>query len=234
MNAAHDKHLLTGAVSQPAYHGSLGMSEPDSDLSALVDGELDVQALDALLQSLAEDEGVRTTCMGYQVIGEVLRGGAPQPSALPPHAFVAGVRARLQSDLVAAVQPSAPVALPTRVAAANDAVFRWKMVAGLASLAAVMAVSWSVIGGAPASSGGTANGPQMALLQSPGGVSPVNAIRPADQGTALVVNTAQGPVLRDARLEQLLAEHRQYGGMSALQMPAGFLRDATHTADPQR
>ena len=42
------------------------------------------------------------------------------------------------------------------------------------------------------------------------------------------------PVLRDARLEQLLAEHRQYGGMSALQMPAGFLRDATHTADPQR
>ena len=36
------------------------------------------------------------------------------------------------------------------------------------------------------------------------------------------------------QLEQLLAEHRQYGGMSALQMPAGFLRDATHQADTQR
>lgn len=233
MNAAHDKHTLTASVRQPADHGSLGTSEPGSDLSALVDGELDAQALDALLQSLAEDEGVRTTCMGYQVIGEVLRGGAPQPSVLPPHAFVAGVRARLQTDLVS-VQPSTPVALPARVPAANDAVFRWKMVAGVASLAAVMAVSWSVIGGAPASSGGTANGPQMALLQAPAGVSPANAVQSTDQGTALVVNTAQGPVLRDARLEQLLAEHRQYGGMSALQMPAGFLRDATHTADPQR
>ena len=64
MNAAHDKHPLTGAVRQPADHGSLGMSEPDSDLSALVDGELDVQALDALLQSLAEDEGVRRNRLG--------------------------------------------------------------------------------------------------------------------------------------------------------------------------
>jgi sigma-E factor negative regulatory protein RseA len=48
------------------------------------------------------------------------------------------------------------------------------------------------------------------------------------------MNSPHGPVLRDARLEQLLAEHRQYGGMSALQMPAGFLRDATQDTDPQR
>jgi sigma-E factor negative regulatory protein RseA len=50
----------------------------------------------------------------------------------------------------------------------------------------------------------------------------------------VVVQTPHGPVLRDPRLEQLLAQHRQYGGMSALQMPAGFLRDATQQADPQR
>lgn len=234
MNAAHDHHSLPGFVLQPAGLDRHGLGEPGSDLSALIDGELDVQALDALLQSLAEDEGLRTTCMGYQVIGEVLRGGAPQASALPPHAFVAGVRAQLQVDLLVSVPPAAPIGLPVRAPAANDAVFRWKMVAGVASLAAVMAVSWSVIGGAPASSGGAAAGPQMALLQSPAGVSLANVVPPADQSTALLVNTAQGPVLRDARLEQLLAEHRQYGGMSALQMPAGFLRDATHTADPQR
>ncbi len=236
MNAAHDNHFQPVAVQQPAGLDHQGMDELGSDLSALVDGELDAQALDALLQSLAEDEGVRTTCMGYQVIGEVLRGGAPQPSTLPPHAFVAGVRSRLQAERVSSVSPSVSVSidLPVRAPAANDAVFRWKMVAGVASLAAVMAVSWSVIGGAPASSGGAAAGPQMALLQSPAGVSLANVVQPADQPTALVVNTAQGPVLRDARLEQLLAEHRQYGGMSALQMPAGFLRDATHTADPQR
>lgn len=233
MNAAYDHHPLQGAALQPD-RGGRSVGEPGSDLSALVDGELDVTALDALLQSLAEDDEVRATCMGYQVIGEVLRGGAPQPATLPPHAFVAGVRARLQNDLASSVPPSAPVVLPVRAPAANDAVFRWKLVAGVASLAAVMAVSWSVIGGAPASSGGAAVGPQMALLQSPAGVSLVNAVQPADPVTAVVVDTAQGPVLRDARLEQLLTEHRQYGGMSALQMPAGFLRDATYTSASQR
>lgn len=50
----------------------------------------------------------------------------------------------------------------------------------------------------------------------------------------VLVQTGQGQVLRDARLEELLAEHRQYGGMSALQMPAGFLRNATCDAAPQR
>lgn len=236
MTAAHHHHQApAGATRQSTDHGPSTRGEPGSDLSALVDGELDVQALDALLQSLAEDGDLRSTCRGYQVIGEVLRGGAPQPAGVPPHAFVAGVRARLQADLALASSPAVvSVSLPAGVPAANDAVFRWKMVAGFASLAAVMAVSWSVIGGAPASSGGAAASPQMALMSSPGGVSLVNAVQPVEPSTAVVVNTAQGPVLRDARLEQLLAEHRQYGGMSALQMPAGFLRDATYTASPQR
>jgi sigma-E factor negative regulatory protein RseA len=47
--------------------------------------------------------------------------------------------------------------------------------------------------------------------------------------TAVVVNTPQGAVIRDAQLETLMAEHRQHGGMSALQMPAGFLRNATYS-----
>ena len=34
-------------------------------------------------------------------------------------------------------------------------------------------------------------------------------------------------MLRDARLDELLAAHKQFGGISALQMPAGFLRNAT-------
>jgi sigma-E factor negative regulatory protein RseA len=48
--------------------------------------------------------------------------------------------------------------------------------------------------------------------------------------TAVVVNTPQGAVIRDTQLEALMAEHRQHGGMSALQMPAGFLRNATYDA----
>jgi len=34
-------------------------------------------------------------------------------------------------------------------------------------------------------------------------------------------------MLRDPRLDALLAAHRQHGGVTALQMPAGFLRNAT-------
>ena len=34
-------------------------------------------------------------------------------------------------------------------------------------------------------------------------------------------------MIRDPRLDEFLAAHRQLGGVSALQMPAGFVRAAT-------
>ncbi|OYU41868.1 MAG: anti-anti-sigma factor, partial [Burkholderiales bacterium PBB4] len=34
-------------------------------------------------------------------------------------------------------------------------------------------------------------------------------------------------MIRDPHLAALLAAHKQFGGTSALQMPAGFLRNAT-------
>jgi sigma-E factor negative regulatory protein RseA len=37
-------------------------------------------------------------------------------------------------------------------------------------------------------------------------------------------------MVRDARLEELLAAHKEFGGASALQMPSGFLRNATFEA----
>ncbi|MDU7587859.1 MAG: anti-anti-sigma factor, partial [Acidovorax sp.] len=47
--------------------------------------------------------------------------------------------------------------------------------------------------------------------------------------------TAAGPdgqqvMLRDPRLDELLAAHKQFGSTTALQMPAGFLRNATFEA----
>ena len=36
-----------------------------------------------------------------------------------------------------------------------------------------------------------------------------------------------GRVIRDARLDQYLAAHKQFGGSSALGVPSGFLRSAT-------
>jgi sigma-E factor negative regulatory protein RseA len=34
-------------------------------------------------------------------------------------------------------------------------------------------------------------------------------------------------MIRDPRLDELLAAHKQAGGATALQMPSGFLRNAT-------
>ncbi len=52
------------------------------------------------------------------------------------------------------------------------------------------------------------------------------AAQPAQAGD--VVDNAEPPVmLRDPRLDELLAAHRQFGGTSALQMASGFLRNAT-------
>ena len=116
-----------------------------------------------------------------------------------------------------------------RAPAANDAVMRWKMVAGAASVAAVMAVSWSVLRTSPGASGWR---PRLVLnwLKA----EPTDSQSPLALSEPVAVKTEQGTLIRDARLEQLLAEHRQYGGASALQMPAGFLRNATYEAAPQR
>lgn len=231
MNAA--QHTFTTGATALHTDAPDGL---DSQWSALMDGEVAAHEVDALLRSLAEDDALRGTCQRYALIGDALRGGITRDADTAPHAFVAGVRARLATETRAVEPVLQPVqhTLQVRAPAANDAVFRWKLLAGVASLAAVMAVSWSVIDAVPAS--GAAGGAQMALLPATGAVpvaSSAASPRPAAE-TAVLVQTPRGPVLRDARLQQLLAEHRQYGGMSALQMPAGFLRDATHQADPQR
>lgn len=85
---------------------------------------------------------------------------------------------------------------------------RWKLVAGLASLATVMVVGWHLT-----SNDGTADGAsQLAQVAVP--------VQPAAAG-------ATPAMIRDPRLDQLLAAHQQFGGTSALQMPAGFVRNAT-------
>lgn len=231
MNASEDTQLQFPNGMGRALQVGGQEAGAESALSALVDGETDSAELDALLLAVAAGQTeAQADWLSYHVIGDVLRGSAPAIPVRSSQAFLAEFQARLQSEMHAPnLHRSMDRVEHVRAPAANDAVFRWKLVAGAASLAAVMAVSWSVLGGAPGGAGGSGPaGPQMALMERP----PQEAVG-APQ-TAVVVSTAQGPVIRDPRLEALLAEHRQYGGMSALQMPAGFLRDATYDAAPQR
>lgn len=236
MNAAqHHKQLpVEGAAALSA--------SDDHALSAMADGEIGASELDALLGSFDDSDQTLSNWHAYQVIGDVLRGHEDPMGATSASDFLAAVRLGLHTQSVepgfSTLQPVEATAVRAsgrHSEAANDAVFRWKLVAGFASVAAVMAVSWSVMVGSGGALDGTA-GAQMALT-SPGPDAmpvqqPATAMAAAVPTTAspLAINTGQGILIRDAQLEALLAEHRQHGGMSALQMPSGFIRNATYDA----
>lgn len=184
----------------------------DELLSALVDGEVSATDMERLLAG-TDDLTLSWSC--YHLIGDTLRGSGDRVAAADA-VRVAGVMARLAQEGPPRTLAAVPVAPHVPSGAANDPVFRWKMVAGLASLAAVGLLTWQIV-----SQPSPATGPQLAVAPS---TAPVTVAPAANE---VVVAGELGPVIRDARLEELMAAHRQLGGVSALQMPAGFLRSAT-------
>ena len=200
-------------------------------LSALMDGQLRPAEAGAALQSLASDEA-RECWRLYHLVGDVLRSPDLAGRARDPD-FLGRLSARLQQE--AAPPPSLPAAPATAMPdlarpAANDGVFRWKLVAGLASFAAVATIGWSVMGGVgPQPSAG----PQLA--QARPGSLPTQVVTlqsapvptPAVEAAAPDAGDMGAVMLRDPRLDELLAAHRQTSGASALGSAAGFLRNAT-------
>ena len=84
--------------------------------------------------------------------------------------------------------------------------------ASFATVAAVAALGWNLLG--------TVNAPQGAQL----------AAAPASISTPVLVATGEGDVLRDPKLDALLANHQQYASRPSLQTPAEFLRNASFAA----
>ena len=216
-------------------------------LSALMDGELAGPELQHLLDALpdvAGDEECYVSAQSYLLIGEVLRapvdGYRMQTSHLD---FLSALNAKLalepalttdaQSLVNEVAVPSVPLAstiqVPMQREAANQSVFRWKLVAGFASLAAVAMVGWSslgLLGGGAPSAGG-----QQIASAAPNVSAPTTA-----QGLVqMPVTVGQNAtvMLRDPRLDELLAARGQIGGTANLQMPASFLRNATFNAEKQ-
>jgi len=172
-------------------------------VSALVDGQADGARLNDTMRYLAADGAARADWNAYHVVGEVLRGGERATRGASA-SFAQGVMARLAAETIERPEVAAQPLATLRAEAANQPVFRWKVVAGLASMAAVAAIGWNLAGSVAGPSGGG----QLAAVSVPG--------------------AAQGQVMiRDPRLDELMAAHQQAGGVSALQMPAGFLRNAT-------
>lgn len=179
-------------------------------ISALADGHLQGEAFARGVALATSDPAAREAWQTYHLIGDVLRSGELGVAAMQP-AFLERLQGRLREEPPLALAPALrePVVAQVRRPAANDAAFRWKLVAGFASVAAVSAILWSVAGGLP----GANDAGQLARAAAPA-------------GTVLTAGE-RGVMIRDARLDELLAAHRQLGGATALQMSGGFVRNAT-------
>lgn len=186
-------------------------------LSALVDGELHGAELEQALACAESSEGCASWEL-YHVVGDVLR--SPDLAHHSQHDLLTGLRSQLakepplqlqkaQLQQVAAGMAQATPVVALRDPAANSAVFRWKVAASFATVAAVAALGWNLMG--------TPVGGQGAQL----------AQAPQSLSSPMVVATQDGEVLRDARLDALLANHQQYASRASLQAPADFLRNAS-------
>lgn len=187
------------------------MSNPDVNetVSALVDGQLHGDAFARAVEAMVPEGPHRDTWLTYHLVGDVLR--SPELARGGSAAFMAKFSARLAQEPAFAIDSiagnvqatPATTTFDLKTSAANDVSFRWKMVAGFASLAAVGAIGWTV------------------LVQQQG-AGPQLAAAPVESPAAVVATSDRGVMIRDARLDELLSAHRQFGGASALPMPAGF------------
>ncbi|HXD39504.1 MAG TPA: sigma-E factor negative regulatory protein [Ramlibacter sp.] len=181
-------------------------------MSAMADGQLQGEAFARGVEVAASNPAALEAWHTYHLIGDVLRSGDFTLGTVPA-AFLSRMQIRLHQEqrlapaLQAGARSDATAAPGASRTPANDASFRWKLVAGFASLAAMAAIGWTV-------AGPSISKPEKAQLAG------------AQSGTVLA-GTERGVMIRDPRLDELLAAHRQLGGASALQAPAGFLRNAT-------
>jgi sigma-E factor negative regulatory protein RseA len=182
--------------------------DPHELISALIDGELAGEDFARAMSLLDASADARAHWHACHVAGDVLRAGDLAVAAPGGADFVSRLRHRLQDEAplrqpVTSVSPQTVSVVP----AANDA-RRWKHVAGFASMAALVAITWQV------------------FYQT--GKADVDArLARQDSAVAVAVSAPAPTMIRDPRLDQFLAAHQQLGGASALQMPAGFLRNAT-------
>lgn len=194
-------------------------------MSALSDGQLRGDELASAFASLAKSDQALSTWHVYHLVGDVLRAG-DLGDARGDMAFVSRLRAQLTLP-VGTRSSDEPVPLDEFKSnphilsrqSANDASTRWKVLAGFASMVAVAVVGWHLASGEAG----------LGLDARLAAVSAGSTTATASKAQAGAAGTIEPPVmLRDARLDELLAAHKQFGGTSALQMPAGFLRNATY------
>lgn len=193
-------------------------------VSALADGELDAADAGLVVDLIGRSGKAMAAWQSYHVLGDILR--CPDMSvSTDARAFAARVRSRLDAATVSAALQTVGAARPQAVAplpAANDPTVRWKWLAAAACFLAVVSLGWQVGLVEQKSAAGES-------VESHGD-SPV-----ASRATTISPAPADPAVmLRDARLDELMAAHQQLGGTGAFQTPSGFLRNATFESPARR
>lgn len=178
-------------------------------VSALVDGQLRDAEFARVMAHLEDSSEARQRWRSYHLVGDALRTGKADVSTHDAD-FVLRLRARLQQESPSLLvqEPVKSRSKTVRRSSANDHV--WRLVVGLASVAMVAVLAWQGFKGSEAPGAQLAAAPQAGVTASSAEVAPV--------------------MIRDPQLDALMAAHRQFGGTSALQMPTGFLRNATFEA----
>ena len=193
-------------------HNALAQSE---QLSALYDGQLSEQQAFELVRVSLQDEGLLQQWSSMSAIGHTLHQGAGQLTWLSEPE-------RIALDPNAASTATSDAHPMHAATASNDG--RWQMVAGVCALAAVGSLIWGTLG---ASGEGTPASASLASRQ-PSAVVQANASVRVPTGSAAVAlgagESQEATMIRNPRLDELLAAHRQFGAVSALQQPAGSLR----------
>lgn len=195
-------------------------------ISALADGQLLEDELVDVWELLEHREEAAADWASFHLIGDLLRTPDGTSSQLAVRSDSASFVNRFNSKLQAERRPD-PVALECSLrsrpvgavtmplieprfhekdVAANDSVFRWKLLAGFATVAAISVFTWTATGSM--------------------GLSTESQLAQRPDTNKVLVESPQGLLVRDARLNELLAAHKQLGSTSALQAPSGFLQSA--------
>jgi sigma-E factor negative regulatory protein RseA len=218
-------------------------------ISELADGRLQGEAFAQAVEAAVCDEDARATWHAYHLVGDTLRSAELARCDVQGN-FMARLQARLQAEGAGTFSATASSVVAAELTqagawdrsgatrqsdteqrmaqlarsseAANATVYRWRTVAALATVAAVSVLGWSLLrSGAGDTAPALASvAPPSGLVRAGAGAAPANAAAASEQSPSAVM-------IRDPNLDALLAAHKQFGGTSALQAPAGFLRNAT-------
>jgi sigma-E factor negative regulatory protein RseA len=188
--------------------------------SALHDGQLSHEQALALVRASLHDEQLMLQWRSMSAIGQAMREESGAYAWHQPRSSLAQAASRFDASLVPVPQP-----------AANDS--RWKMVAGVAALAAVGSMVWGLLGaGSGVPQGAVLAGNTGAGSATLVNTSPVRVVGLGNGATGApaapaATAGAEATMIRNPRLDEFLAAHKQFGGVSALQQPAGSLRSVS-------